>query len=224
MQGREFRLRAKSARTVRVDPQNPDAGAVARARAVLSSGGIVAYPTETYYGLAVDARSPSARDRLYRLKGRPADWPLPLIVSGIRQLEALAAELSAEERLLVERFWPGPLTLVVTAKPGMSAAAPDGTIAVRASGLPLARSLAESLGSPITATSANRTGSPPATTAPDVEREFPRGIELILDGGPSPGGLPSTIVDARKGKPRLLRQGTIPFEQVRRAILTRSDS
>jgi L-threonylcarbamoyladenylate synthase len=207
---------------VPVDPQNPDEAALARAGAVLSRGGVVAYPTETFYGLAVDAQNRSARERLHRLKGRPADWSLPVIVSGIAQLEAVAEELSPAERKLIERFWPGPLTLVVAAKPGTNAAAPDGTIAVRASGLPLARMLAEALGSPITSTSANRTGAPPATTASEVERAFPSGIGLILDGGPCPGGLPSTIVEARSGEPRLLRKGRIPFDEVVRVLRERN--
>jgi L-threonylcarbamoyladenylate synthase len=214
--------RAKSVRIVRVDPENPDEKVVRNASAVLSTGGIVAYPTETFYGLAVDARSSSARERLFELKGRPDDKALPIVVSGIDQLETLADPLNPAERLLIETFWPGPLTLVVAARPGTGAAAPDGTIAVRASGLPLARSLASALGSPITATSANRSGSPPATTAEGVEQEFPGGIDLILDGGACPGGLPSTIVDARNREPRLLRQGRIPLEEILRALGNRS--
>jgi L-threonylcarbamoyladenylate synthase len=215
--------RPKSIQTVRVDPENPDENVVGGAIAVLATGGIVAYPTETFYALAVDPRNPAARERLYELKGRPADKSLSMILSGIDQLEALAEALSSEERLLVKKFWPGPLTLVVAAKPGTSPAAPDDTIAVRVSGLPLARSLARALGSPITATSANRSGSTPATTVAGVERYFAGEIDLILDGGACPGGLPSTIVDARKGEPRLLRQGRIPFADILRALENRSE-
>lgn len=206
------------ARTVDVDPHEPDARVVEEALAVLREGGIVAYPTETFYGLAVDARSRAACDRLFELKGRPPEKALPCIVSGVPQLEEVARSLGKAALLLARKFWPGPLTLVVEARPGLAASSPEGGIAVRASGLRLPRELAEGLGAPVTATSANRSGSPPATTAAEALSELGSELDLLLDGGPCPGGLPSTIVDVRGIPPRLVREGRVPFVAVERAL------
>jgi L-threonylcarbamoyladenylate synthase len=204
------------ARTLDVDAREPDARVLEEALRVLRGGGIVAYPTETFYGLGVDARSPAACDRLFELKGRPAGKALPCIVSGLGQLEEVARCLGSAVLPLVREFWPGPLTLVIEAKPGLAASSPEGGLAVRASGLRLPRDLAEGLGAPITATSANRSGEPPATTAEEVLSELGPELDLILDGGPCAGGLPSTIVDVRETPPRLIREGRVSFAEVER--------
>jgi L-threonylcarbamoyladenylate synthase len=206
------------ARTLDVDPREPDARVLDEALRVLREGGIVAYPTETFYGLGVDARSRVACDRLFELKGRPAEKALPCIVSGIPQLQEVARNLGNAVLPLARRFWPGPLTLVVEAKPGLAASSSEGGLAVRASGLGLPRKLAERLGAPITATSANRSGAPPATTADAVLSELGSEIDLVLDGGPCPGGLPSTIVDVRVAPPRLVREGRVSFTEVERVV------
>jgi L-threonylcarbamoyladenylate synthase len=206
------------ARILDVDPREPDSRVVEEALRVLREDGIVAYPTETFYGLGVDARSRTACDRLFELKGRPPEKAFPCIVSGVPQLEAVARNLGKAAFLLAGRFWPGPLTLVVEAKPGFAASSPEGGIAVRASGLRLARDLAEWLGAPVTATSANRSGSPPATTADQALSDLGAELDLLLDGGPCPGGLPSTIVDVRETPARLVREGRVPFAEVERAL------
>lgn len=206
------------ARTLEVDPHEPEARVVEEALFVLRADGIVGYPTETYYGLAADARSRAACERLFELKGRPPQKALPCIVSGVPQLEEVASSLGKTTLLLARRFWPGPLTLVVEARPGLAASSPEGSIAVRASGLRLPRDLAEGLGAPVTATSANRSGSAPATTAEEVLAGLGPELDLLLDGGPCPGGLPSTIVDVRETPPRLLREGRVPFEEVERVL------
>ena len=136
----------------------------------------------------------------------------------VPQLEETAPELGWAARLLAERFWPGPLTLVVKAGSPLAASAPDGGIAVRASGLRLARDLAEGLGAPVTSTSANRAGATPATTAEEAISALGPGLDLVLDGGACPGGLPSTIVDVRKTPPRLVREGRVAFEEILRAL------
>jgi L-threonylcarbamoyladenylate synthase len=205
-------------RTLDVDPREHDARVVEEALAVLREGGIVAYPTETFYGLAVDARNRAACDRLFALKRRPPEKALPCIVSGVPQLESVARNLGKAALLLARRFWPGPLTLVVEARPGLAASSPGGGIAVRASGLRLPRDLAEGLGAPVTATSANRTGSPPATTAEEALSDLGSELDLLLDGGPCPGGLPTTIVDVRETPPRLVRKGRVSFAEVERAL------
>jgi len=204
------------ARTLDVDPREPDARVLEEALEVLRGGGIVAYPTETFYGLGVDARSLAACGRLFELKGRPTEKALPCIVSGLGQLEDVARSLGSAVEALAREFWPGPLTLVIEAKPGVAAASPEGGLAVRASGLRLPRDLAEGLGAPITATSANRSGAPPATTAEEVLSELGSELDLVLDGGPCPGGLPSTVVDVREARPRLIREGRVSFTEVER--------
>jgi L-threonylcarbamoyladenylate synthase len=206
------------AKILRIDPREPESRLVEESVEVLRTGGVLAYPTETFYGLGVDGRSRSGCARIFDLKGRPPEKALPCIVSGLPQLEDVARDLGKEALFLARRFWPGPLTLVVSAKPGLAAASPEGTIAVRASGLPLPRALARALGGPLTATSANRSGPPPATTAEMALRDIGSGIDLILDGGPCPGGLPSTIVDVRERAPRLVREGRIPFEEIERLL------
>lgn len=206
------------AKTLVVDPREPDPRIVEEAVRVLSEDGVILYPTETFYGLGVDARSRAACDRVFELKGRPPEKALPCIVSGVPQLEESARNLKAGALQLARRFWPGPLTLVVEARPGLAASSQTGGLAVRASGLRLARDLAEALGAPVTATSANRTGSPPATTAEQALSDLGSGLDLILDGGPCPGGLPSTIVDVRDSPPRLVRVGKVPFEEVELAL------
>ncbi|MGH9391163.1 MAG: L-threonylcarbamoyladenylate synthase, partial [Vicinamibacteria bacterium] len=196
----------------------PDARVVEEALAVLREDGIVVYPTETFYGLAVDARSRAACDRLFELKGRPPEKALPCIVSGVPQLEEVARSLGNSVFRLARKFWPGPLTLVIEAKPGLLASSPEGGLAVRASGLRLPRDLAEGLGAPITATSANHSGAPPATTAEEVLSELGSELDLVLDGGACPGGLPSTIVDVRGTPPRLVREGRVSFAEVERVV------
>jgi L-threonylcarbamoyladenylate synthase len=167
--------------TLAVDPRDPGSAAIEAAVRVLRREGIVAIPTETFYGLAVDARSGAACERLHVLKGRPAEKAFPCIVSGIPQLEAVALRLNESAVCLAKKFWPGPLTLIVEAGPGFAASSPDGSLAVRASGLRLARDLAESLGAPLTATSANRSGAKAATSADEGVRAR-SGVDLILRG------------------------------------------
>ncbi len=206
------------ARILAVDPQEPEKEVVLDAVRVLREGGIVAYPTETFYGLGVDARSGPACRRLVELKGRPEEKALPCIVSGLAQFEEAARALDGAGLALARNFWPGPLTLVVEARPGLAASSPDGSVAIRVSSVPLARDLAEGLGAPITATSANRSGLTPAVTAVEVDRSLGSEMDLILDGGPCPGGLPSTIVDVRESPPRILREGRVPFAEVKRIL------
>jgi L-threonylcarbamoyladenylate synthase len=205
-------------RTIRVDPMDPEEDAIRRAVACLREDGIVAYPTETFYGLAVDARSGTACAKLYDVKGRPREKALPVILAASGDLAAVAKRITPDARMLSERFWPGPLTLVVEARPGLAAASPDGSLAVRVSGALLPRRLCRAFGGPLTSTSANRSGSAPPTTARAVLDDLGDRVDLVLDGGTCPGGLPSTIVDVRGARPALVREGRIPFSGVLRAL------
>ena len=200
----------------RVEAGRPDRHALLRAAAILRSGGIVAYPTDTLYGLAANPASAAAMAQLYRIKGRRVDLAIPLIASGIAQIEAAGGALGPATRRLAEAFWPGPLTLVIPAWPGLdpSVHAGRGTVAIRVPDHPVACMLAEACGWPITATSANKSGEP-STMAPEAVRlALAADLDGLIDGGPSPGGPPSTIVDAAGGAPRLLRAGAVPWDRV----------
>ena len=187
---------------------------VAEAVATLRRGGIVAYPTETFYGLAVDALDEGALERLMILKGREAGKSIALIVSGPAMLEPLCAEIPPLAERLMAAHWPGPLTLVLSARPGLpSALVTDGGVAARQSSHPLAAALVSAWGGPITATSANRAGAPPAISAEEVRAAFPaevgQGSLFVLDGGETAGGLPSTVVRVRDDHLQVLRQGAV---------------
>ncbi len=184
---------------------------------VLDRGGVIAFPTETVYGLAADPASLVAVVHVFELKGRPSGEALPLIAADIDAARRVAAIWSPVTATLAARFWPGPLTLVVPANVAavvMRATAGRGTVGVRVSSHPVARALAAvSPAGVITATSANRSGSPPHTSADGVAAALDH-VDVILDGGDAPGGPASTIVDVSGAEPRLIREGPIPFARV----------
>jgi L-threonylcarbamoyladenylate synthase len=199
-------------RTVIVSPLAPDPAAIAAAVNVLQSGGIVAYPTDTLYGLAVDPRDDVAVARLFDVKGRDSRVAVPLVASSLEQASN-AGQFGAETLKVVERFWPGPLTVVVPAVPGISSrvTGPGGTIAIRVPAHAVARALAAQFGFCISSSSANRSGEPAAVTAGDAAL---RGVDLLLDGGACAGGLASTIVELSANGARLIRAGAIAWERV----------
>jgi L-threonylcarbamoyladenylate synthase len=200
--------------TWQVDPEHPDPRTVDRAVDVLRRGGVVAYPTDTLYGLAIDPRNADAVRRLFALKGRRADAALPLIAADLAQAE-LTGRLDAAARRLAARWWPGPLTIVIPASAAIhrDALAGGATVAVRVPAHAVARELARAHGFPIGATSANPSGTPALSSADDVTRALPD-VDAILDAGPAPGGAPSTIVELGDRGPRLIRAGAVPWERV----------
>jgi L-threonylcarbamoyladenylate synthase len=178
------------------------------AAAALARGEVVAYPTETFYGLAVDALDPAALARLAALKGRGADQALSVLVVGQEMLARLVAEIPLRARALMAAHWPGALTVALPARPGLPAPlVADGCVAVRESPHPVARALVQAFGAPITATSANPSGAPPARTAAAVRGYF-AGC-LVVDGGETAGGRPSTVVRVRGERVEVLRRGAI---------------
>jgi L-threonylcarbamoyladenylate synthase len=181
----------------------------------LRTAGIVVFPTDTFYGLAVDPESAVAVGRLFELKGRSGDAALPVIAASIDQVEACFGRLDAATRDLAGRFWPGPLSLILPAPPSFDAGvhAGHGTVAVRVPDHRAARLLADAFAHPITATSANLSGAPPAQTPEHLAASI-RARAFVIDAGPAPGGLPSTIVDARTSPPRLVRAGAVPWDRV----------
>jgi L-threonylcarbamoyladenylate synthase len=189
---------------------------------VLAAGGIVACPTETFYALAADARQERALQRLLAIKNRPLDKALLVLVAD-RDMVAEVAELVTPlaDRLMA-RFWPGPLTLILPARPGLSRALTggSGTIGVRQPGQPLARRLAKLYGGPLTGTSANLSGREPLIEASQVQQELGEAVDLILADGPCPGGLPSTILNVVSDPPRLVRAGAVSAAELVQQIGT----
>ncbi len=204
---------------IAVDPRRPSRESLAAAVEALRRGGVVAVPTETVYGLAVDPFLPGAVGRLNRLKGKPENAPALLLLADESQLRLVARDLDRRFYELAARFWPGPLTLVVRAAEQLPAEVSGGrgTVAVRIPGLALPRMLAEALGRPITGVSANPHGALPARTAAEVLQAFAEcgELHLVLDGGISPGSRPSTLLDLTEEVPRLLREGAVSSEALR---------
>ncbi len=198
-------------RVLRVDPEKPSRAVISDAAAVLARKGLVAFPTETFYGLGADAREPAAVRRVFEVKGRPESKPLLVLVDSIAMAESLADEIPSQARALIARHWPGPLTLVLRARPTVPAeiTAGTGTIGIRMPGHAVALALVQALGGPVIAPSANPSGAAPPTTAEDVLAAFESKIELVLDGGKTTGGPASTIVDATANPPRVLRAGAV---------------
>jgi L-threonylcarbamoyladenylate synthase len=184
--------------------------ALAAAVAELQRGAVVAFPTETYYGLAVDALDLSALERLFALKGRGAEKASALIVADVAMLAALCAEIPKKARELATTHWPGPLTLALPARPGLpEAIVQDGFVAARVSPHPLAHALVLAFGRPITATSANPAGAAPTRLPAEVRAYFGAVSPFVLDGGETAGGLPSTLVRVRGAAVEVVRQGAI---------------
>jgi L-threonylcarbamoyladenylate synthase len=188
---------------------------VEAAAAVLRRGGLVAYPTETFYGLGALARDAAAVARLARAKGRPDGRPLPLVVADRAQLDEVAV-LSPLAARLADAFWPGPLTLVLPARPGLppDIEAGTGAVGVRIPGSDLARALARAAGGAIVSTSANLSGDPPPTRPEALAESLRARLDHVLDGGATPGGLPSTVVAVEADAVRLVREGAVPFGAV----------
>jgi len=188
---------------------------------VVRGGGVIAFPTETFYGLGVDPFNVQAVQRLYALKGRsPQTSPILVLIRSRHELLALVSEITPAAERLMQACWPGPLTLVFRAAVAVPLVltAGTGTIGVRLSAYPVVQQVLEVIGGPLTGTSANRTGQPPAITAAEVEHAFGADVDLIVNGGPTPGGLPSTVVDTTVSPPRLIREGCVA-QTVLRAVL-----
>jgi L-threonylcarbamoyladenylate synthase len=182
-------------------------------------GGVVAFPTETFYGLAVDPTQPDAVAAVFHIKGRPDGMALPLVAASMAQVETLLGPLQGASARLAAVFWPGPLSLVLDAPPSIAPAVHGGThtVAVRVPAHAIARALAEAYGHPITATSANRSGEPPVEDLAGLAAIAADRRVVVLDGGRTPGGAPSTIVDARATPVRIIRDGAVPSDRVLRS-------
>ena len=201
--------------TLAIAAHLPDETVIARAADVLRRGGTVAYPTDTLYGLAVDPRSEDAVARLFAVKGRGPSAAVPLIAASLEQAQD-AGIFGRQELQLAQAFWPGPLTIVVPARGGIAAAVLGGgtSVGIRVPSHVVARALATGFGFCLTATSANRSGQPPAATAADVAAALDASLDVLLDAGPVAGGPPSTIVEIGSDGPRLVRAGAVAWDRV----------
>ncbi|MSQ34049.1 MAG: threonylcarbamoyl-AMP synthase [Dehalococcoidia bacterium] len=191
---------------------------LAQAVEVLRGGGLVAYPTDTLYGLGAHAFLEDAVAAVFSAKERPRHQGLPLLIAEAAQLTDLAAEVPDLAWRLAQAYWPGGLTLVLRSGPGIPAIVTGGqpTVALRVPDHPIPRELVRRLGAPLTGTSANKSGGPPPTTAEQVRKQLQAVVALIIDGGRCPLGQPSTIVDVTSRPPRILRIGAVSPSELRR--------
>lgn len=192
-----------------------------RVRDIFKKGGIIAYPTETFYGLGVDPFNESAVNKLFKLKGRGFDKPISILVKDKNMLLAVVEEIPPAAEKLIKKFWSGPLTIIFKAKKTVPSAITGNTgkIAVRISGNPITQKLLEIIDSPITTTSANPSGKKSPVTAKEVKDYFGDKIDLIIDGGLLFGKLGSTIVDVTEEELKVIREGEIPVQTIFEAIM-----
>lgn len=206
--------------TIYIDNQDIAASSIEAAVNILKAGGVIAFPTETFYGLAADAMNENAVDRIFEMKGRSFNNPIALIISREDELGLLTDNVPDAAKKLMAAFWPGPLTLVFKASTSVSPRLTAGTgkIGVRISNNPIAQALAAGLGRPVTATSANLSGRKECTTAAEVRGQMANTHLTVIDGGPTPGGRGSTFLDVTVDPPLLLREGAISNEAIRAAL------
>jgi L-threonylcarbamoyladenylate synthase len=209
-------------RTVRltVDPRHPQPDIVAQAAAVLKAGGVVAFPTETVYGLGANALDAESVARIFTAKGRPSNNPLIVHTTSVAAAKQLCGEWSGNAQRLAEGFWPGPLTLVLPKADRVPSIVTAGgpTVAIRLPDHPVARALIEAAGVPLAAPSANLSTRVSAVRAEHVLKMLDGRIEMVLDGGPTPGGLESTVVDLSHDQPRILRPGLVAADRIAAAL------
>ncbi|MGE5576346.1 MAG: L-threonylcarbamoyladenylate synthase [Syntrophothermus sp.] len=212
---------SKKTRIVRINPLQPEKKLIDEAAAVLREGGTVAFPTETVYGLGANALDPAAVRGIFAAKGRPADNPLIAHLASRKTLGELVGEVPppVEERLnlLIDRFWPGPLTLILPRKPVVPDVVTGGleTVAVRMPDHPVALALIAAAGVPVAAPSANTSGRPSPTTADHVAADLDGKVDMIIDGGPTGVGVESTVLDLTTQVPTLLRPGGVTYEELK---------
>jgi len=203
-----------------IDPLHPAQVLIERAADLLRSGRLVGYPTETFYGLAADPRSPEAVEAIFAAKGRPERMALPLIAADRAAVLVCVREFPGAAERLAAAFWPGALTLVLPASVAVPPRLLGGgqTVGIRISPHPVASALARAFGGPIVATSANRSGQPAPMSAPEVLEALGREVTLVLDGGPTRGGQASTVLDLTTDPPRVVRSGAVPLSAIEQIL------
>lgn len=208
--------------TITLDIQNLNV--IQSASEVILAGGLIAYPTDTVYGLSASPFQGAAILKIFTAKGRDFNKAIAILVGDLEQLPLVTTGLTDSAKLLARKFWPGALTLVVPIAPGLPGIiSPHPTIGIRMPDHPFALTLLHSLG-PLVTTSANISGLPDATTAAQVLGQLDGMVDLILDGGTSPGGVPSTVVDCCQPQINILRQGAISQDEIENALKLGLDS
>ena len=202
---------SQSPRVFGVVGDAPDAAALSEAAAIVRRGGLVAFPTETVYGLGADATNPGAIARLNQVKGRPPEKPYSLHVHSRDQVRALVGAVPALAERLIERFWPGPLTIVMPSRDGK-------TLGFRMPDHPVARAFLKACGVPLAAPSANRSGSAPPTDAKEVLAALGSAVDCVLDAGPTRLGRESTVVEVAGERLNILREGAISRATIEQAL------
>lgn len=206
-------------KVIPIDPDDPDSAVLGAAAALIRTNGVVAIPTDTFYGLAANPFDAKVLSRLFEIKGRDPSKPILLLISRPQMLPSLVEEISPLAQKVMGRFWPGPLTLIFKASKRL----PDlltggtGTVGIRFPNATLPVRLIDRVGFPITATSANRSGEPSPASAQEVERSLGASLDCILDGG-SCSTLPSTVLDLTTPKPILLREGRVSADELAAAM------
>ncbi len=191
-----------------------------RAVSLISSGGLIAFPTDTVYGIGGSAFLPRAIDEIYRVKERSHLKAIPILLADSEDLEKVTPQLTEIAQNLIEQFWPGALTLILPLLPSLPEnLSPGPTVGVRIPDHELTRHLLRKTG-PLAATSANLAGAPPALTAELVHKQLGGRVSLILDGGRAPGGVPSTVIDCTGGRPELLREGPLAWREIEEFLAT----
>ncbi len=210
------RIKSEMTEIVRLNPDRPQEEAIEQAARIIRSGGLVAFPTETVYGLGADAMNERAIQKIFEAKGRPADNPLIVHVSDRDMLDRVASDVTRKAEALIAKFWPGPLTLVLKRRSEVALSVSAGlpTVAVRMPQSKIALELIGRARTPIAAPSANRSGRPSPTSAAHVALDLGGRIEMILDGGTTNIGIESTVLDMTSDVPLLLRPGWITREQI----------
>jgi L-threonylcarbamoyladenylate synthase len=201
---------------IRIDSEKTLEASLSRASRVLLAGGLVAFPTESFYGLGADATNERAIRRLFLVKGRGGDRPVLLLIDSPDRLHRYVEGVSPLAERLMKAFWPGGLTLVFKALPTVSSLLTAGTgkIGIRLSSHPVPTALARAIGVPVTGTSANLSNAPPCLTAREVLNSLGSGVDLILDGGATAGGMGSTVLDVTVDPPRIVREGLVSRTQL----------
>ncbi|MCX7635040.1 MAG: L-threonylcarbamoyladenylate synthase [Syntrophales bacterium] len=202
-------------RILNINPSVPETEFIAEAVAVLRQGGVVAYPTETFYGLGADMGNAKAIERIFQIKGRGFDKPIALIGASMEDVVRITDDIPPAAASLIATHWPGPLTILFAASTLVSPRLTAGTgkIGIRISSHPVAHALAAALGGPLTATSANISGGLECTSIEEVLQQLKDTCDLYIDSGTTPGGLGSTIVDVTVDPPRLIRRGLIDISE-----------
>ena len=205
---------------LKVDTSDPDLWdkIITKTQKVLKGGGVIAFPTDTFYGLGADPYNKDAVNKIYEIKNRDRNKPLLLLIDSVVKLDNLVEEPSETSTKLIDTFWPGPLTMLFKPKPSIPEYITDDLIGIRLPGNSITRKLLSALNHPLTAPSANLSGEDPTTSAKHVKDCLGNKVDLILDAGICKGGEPSTLVDTTKNPVRLIRAGAISFTSIQESL------